>query len=95
MSNLAANFDEADTDGDGKISFTEAMAFDQASRSESSETTSGVDGTASESTTSTSATSNFEALLMRRIMDLLHAYNSAGSDGTDSSGSGSLLSTTA
>ena len=36
LSNLAANFDKADTNGDGKIDGKEAMTFDQANSSSSS-----------------------------------------------------------
>lgn len=32
LTNLVSNFDEADTDGDGKVSAKEAMAYNQSTR---------------------------------------------------------------
>jgi hypothetical protein len=63
------NFDAADTNGDGKVSFKEAMSFDQASRSSSSSATSAAD-TATSTSADTSSTQ-----LMQQIMRLMQAYN--------------------
>lgn len=65
MSSLAANFDAADTNQDGKVSSQEAMAYQQSNNAQA---------TATSSTTSTDSTS--EAAIMRRIMDLVQAYGS-------------------
>jgi hypothetical protein len=62
------NFDAADTNGDGKVSFKEAMSFDQASRSSSSATS------AADTATSTSADTS-STQLMQQIMRLMQAYN--------------------
>jgi Ca2+-binding EF-hand superfamily protein len=70
LSNIIANFDKADTNGDGKVSFKEAMAYDQSSNS-SSTTSSG--SSASSTSTSSSSTAS-EAKLMLTIMQLMHAY---------------------
>lgn len=75
MNNLAANFDEADTDGDGKVSVQEAMAF-QAKQATTSSTssTSGTDSTTAvaDSTTGTDQSSTVD--ILRRILDLMRAY---------------------
>lgn len=64
ISNIIENFDAADTDGDGKVTFQEAMAYDQSTGSGSS------DGTMS----TASASASSEAQLMSQIMKLAEAY---------------------
>lgn len=71
ISNVITNFDEADTDGDGKVSFKEAMAFEQSSSA------TGASTSASESTTTASDTDS-EARLMQQIMRLMQAYDIGG-----------------
>jgi Ca2+-binding EF-hand superfamily protein len=63
ISNVIENFDTADADGDGRVTFKEAMALEQASSSSSS--------TSSSTSASTSTT---EAQLMQQIMKLAQAY---------------------
>jgi hypothetical protein len=65
ISDIVQNFDEADSDGDGKVSFKEAMAYDQ----EQSSTTG---NTNSETVARTEDSSR---KLMMQIMQLMHAYN--------------------
>ncbi len=72
ISNIVNNFDEADTDGDGKVTFAEAQSYDQSSKSSSSSTSSDTTSTSSSSGTS----SNSEAAVMMKIMQLVHAYGS-------------------
>jgi Ca2+-binding EF-hand superfamily protein len=78
MNNLAANFDKADSDGDGKVSVQEAMAFQakQATTSSTSSTasTSGTDSTTAvaDSTSDTDQSSTVD--ILRRILDLMRAY---------------------
>lgn len=72
LSNIVANFDQADTDGDGKVSMKEAMAFEQ---SQKSSTTSTADATASSSTAS-----NSDLSVMMKIMQLVRAYGVSGQD---------------
>lgn len=80
ISKIVENFDKADTDGDGKVSMTEAMAYDQSTKSDSTSTAS--TSTSTDSTTSTSSTdsttsttaSNNEADVMIQIMRLMQAY---------------------
>ncbi|BAO28310.1 EF-hand domain-containing protein [Sulfuritalea hydrogenivorans] len=84
ISNIVKNFDKADTDGDGKVSFKEAMAFDQSTSSSSSSTSSSTSTDASSSTSS----SDLNAKLLSQIMKLMQAYG-LGNDETRNS----LLST--
>jgi Ca2+-binding EF-hand superfamily protein len=72
IENILANFDEADTDGDGRVNLEEAMAFDQ----NSAESTSGSEGLVS-SSTSASETS-LDQKVMLQIMRLMQAYNLGG-----------------
>jgi Ca2+-binding EF-hand superfamily protein len=69
LSGIIENFDEADADGDGKVSFQEAMAYDQSATSSS---------TAAASTGESSSESASEAQLMLQIMKLAQAYGLFG-----------------
>ncbi|MEN6587802.1 MAG: EF-hand domain-containing protein [Sulfuricella sp.] len=86
ISNIVQNFDKADTDGDGKVSMQEAMAFDQASKSGSSSSASADSGSA----TSSSSSTNSEANVMMKIMQLMHAYGGLETASSQSSSSGTL-----
>jgi Ca2+-binding EF-hand superfamily protein len=77
ISKVIENFDTADTNGDGKVSFKEAMAYDQSSKSSSSGTTSSSD------TTSTASSS--EAQLLLQIMKLAQSYGLFGEEQKSSS----------
>jgi len=79
ISDIVSNFEAADTDGDGKVSFKEAMAY----REEQSGSTD-----ASASTTLQAASD--ESQVMQRILQLMQAYG-----GTAESTASSLLSTLA
>ena len=86
LNKIVNNFEAADTDGDGKVSFTEAMAYDQSSQN----------STASDATSSTSSTSSAnstDAGIMMKIMQLMHAYGNGNED--KSSSLSSLLSVSA
>lgn len=76
ISNVIDNFDAADTDGDGKVSFQEAMALERASRS--SEAT----GT---SASTVGAAANSDAGLMQKIMQIARAYGAFDQDSSQSS----------
>lgn len=73
MSKVLENFEAADTDGDGKVSFQEAMAYDQSTQT----TTTGE----SASQTASSAGSS-EAQVMMKILQLMHAYRNDDSNTT-------------
>lgn len=67
ISNIVDNFDKADTDGDGKVSFKEAMVYDQGSSASAGGSTS--------ATGSSSTAEDASLKLMQQIMRLMHAYN--------------------
>lgn len=83
ISSVVENFDKADTNGDGKVSATEAMAYEQSTQS----STSG----SSTQTGSTSSSSQTDAMLAHRLMELMRAY---GGDSATSAAS-SVLSVSA
>lgn len=93
ISKVVDNFEAADTDQDGKVSFSEAMAYDQSTQqtgtSDSSDTSS-----ASTSAAASSSASNSDAQIMFKIMQLMHAYGNPAHSGENSAVS-SLLSVTA
>lgn len=84
MSNVAANFDAADADGNGKVTASEARAYQDSQKVAST-------GDSSASTESTSSTSS-EAAVLKRIMQLMDSYGGFGRDSSlyGASGLGSL-----
>lgn len=72
LSSIVENFDAADSDGDGKVSFREAMAYQQSIAAE--------DGSSSDTTASADSS---DLQVMQQIMRLMQAYNIDG--GTSSS----------
>lgn len=85
ISNVVNNFEAADSNGDGKVSFSEARAYDQSSTS--STTASSTDGT----TASSTDTANSEdTKLMLKIMQLMHAYGGLEQNGNASAASSTL-----
>ncbi|MCG2578790.1 EF-hand domain-containing protein [Dechloromonas sp. XY25] len=88
ISNVVQNFEAADTDGDGKVSFSEAQAYNsKSSTSTGTDTT----GTASTTASSTTAAANSDSQVMFKIMQLMHAYGSFN-DNSSNSALSSLLS---
>ena len=73
LSSVVQNFDKADTDGDGKVSRSEATAYAQSTKTASA-TADGGSGTGS-----VSATSQSDAALMHRVMELMRAYGAGDS----------------
>lgn len=73
LSSLIDNFDQVDTDGDGKVSFEETRAYRQSSQQSAT------------ATESASANTSSEAQVLMQIMNLAQAYglggNIAGSAG--------------
>jgi len=61
MSDIAGNFDAADTNGDGKVSGSEARTFEESKD-------------ASGSTSTSSSASSTDAQFMKQMMQLLHSY---------------------
>lgn len=89
ISSVLENFEDADSDSDGKVNFQEAMAYDQSTQSSSSTTTSSTDSSSTSSSTSTA-----ENDVMMKIMQLMHAYQIFGQD-NDETNISSALSITA
>lgn len=75
LSSIVDNFDVADGDGDGKVSFDEARTFAESSRTDSGTSTSSAGS--SSSTNASSTSSDLTASLTQQITRLLHAYGSA------------------
>lgn len=94
MSSIVQNFEQADTDGDGKVSFQEAMAFQQSSGGASSPVPTASADSSISSASSPSSGGNSEAKVMMQIMKLMQAYN-IGNDQNQYSGLLSTLSTSA
>lgn len=94
MSKLASNFDAADSNGDGKISASEAMAYDQSTQTSSttSSTTASNSSSSSDSSSSSSST-DLNAKILKQIMDLMAMYG--GQNANQSQNFSSLLSLTA
>lgn len=76
MTSVAANFEAADTNQDGKVNSTEAMAYQRSQESSSSSTSS--------DSASTAASSDLAANTLLKIAQLIHAY---GFDNDNSSSS--------
>ena len=71
ITKVVENFEKADTNGDGKVSFQEAMAYDQSTKTSSS-TDSSSSSTSSSSTAS--STAKTDAQVFRQLMELLRTY---------------------
>ncbi|QDF98999.1 hypothetical protein CJ010_21900 [Azoarcus sp. DD4] len=80
MSSIAENFDEADANGDGRVTASEARAYDE---SQNTSATSATDGS--------SSSASSDSLVLKRIMELAASYG----DSSFSSTASSLLSVTA
>lgn len=68
LDKVASNFSAADTDGDGKVTRQEAMAYQESTRS-------GTETTGKMSGQTTAGTS--DELITKRILELLQAYSSS------------------
>ena len=89
LNKIVENFEAADSDGDGKVSFTEAMAYDESTKTATTDSSS----TSGSTSSTTTAASNNDDQIMFKIMQLMHAYSS-GQD-QEQSGLASLLSVSA
>ena len=70
ISKVVQNFEAADADGDGKVSFQEAMAYDQSTQT----------ATASDSASGADRAASSEAQVMMKILQLMHAYRNDDSN---------------
>lgn len=78
FSSLAANFDAADSNGDGKVSFQESIAYEQSQNASSD----------SAGATASADSSSQSARVLHRLMEMLRAY-----DSNDNTGGSQLLNT--
>jgi Ca2+-binding EF-hand superfamily protein len=83
ISNIVNNFDKADSDGDGKVSMKEAMAYDQTLQSAS---TASVSATSSNdgATTATTSDADLSKKILQQIMQLVQAYHVGTESNTSS-----------
>jgi Ca2+-binding EF-hand superfamily protein len=79
LNDLVNNFDKADSDGDGKVSFKESQAYRQSTAASTS---------SSSNTSSTTTNSDANDVIMQQIMKLMQAYGI----GATSSGSAEVSS---
>lgn len=82
INNIANNFEAADSDGNGKVTLSEAQAYNK--------TTEESTRTASSTTEASASQRNDEAQLLKRIMQLMHAYSSFNDNNTNTSSSSQL-----
>lgn len=90
ISNVVNNFEAADADGDGKVTFQEAQAYN----SQADSSTASASDSSTTTTAAASTAANSEAQVMLKIMQLMHAYGSF-SDNDSKSALSSLLSVSA
>jgi Ca2+-binding EF-hand superfamily protein len=91
LSDIVKNFDAADTDGDGKVSFQEAMNYQSTSAAAASSATTSSSASTSNTATATSSSStggSTEKKVMRQIMQLVAAYVDFGGTASGSAGAG-------
>lgn len=74
ISGVVNNFDAADTDGDGKVSFREAMAYAQ-----SAGISPDASGSSATATGAASSTASSQDAVTLQILRLIHAYGMGGS----------------
>lgn len=72
LTEIVDNFGAADADGNGKVTFAEAMAYDQANNADA---TAAAGTAASDAASATTAGDDLK--LMRMVMELMRAYGSA------------------
>lgn len=87
LTNLVNNFDTADTDGDGKISLKEAVAYDQKNAAATAGSASPSTSSGSSANGTAASGSDANVKVMAQIMKLMQAY------GVGADQSGSLLQT--
>jgi hypothetical protein len=78
IASVIENFDQADTDGDGKVSMREAMAFEQ-----SGATTAAASSTTNTTDSSVTTTDSADKIF-KQIMMLMQAYNTGNDPDKDS-----------
>lgn len=77
VSSIVSNFDEADADGDGKVSMQEAMTYAQSTQSTTAADSSITTVSAVDNQSATVADDTTQAEILRRIMQLMDAYRTS------------------
>ena len=81
IASIVDNFDAADSDGDGKVNRSEAMSYGESLRQTS---TGGSTDSSSSSQDSGSSDSSSNTAVMKKIMQLIHAYGQGGQEQSSS-----------
>lgn len=81
IASIVDNFDAADSDGDGKVNRSEAMSYGESLRQTS---TGGSTDSSSSSQDSGSSDSSNNTAVMKKIMQLIHAYGQGGQEQSSS-----------
>jgi Ca2+-binding EF-hand superfamily protein len=89
ISKIIENFDAADSNGDGKVSLQEAMAYDKANQTDTSA------ATAPSKAVSAADNQSSEATIMMQIMKLMQAYQVFEEGSNQSGGATAQLSVSA
>jgi hypothetical protein len=83
FSQLADNFDAADADGDGKVTFSESVAYQ---RQQAQAGSTGSDSSSDSASTGTVASSqDSQGRIAQRLMDMMRAYDDFSAPGEGSS----------
>jgi Ca2+-binding EF-hand superfamily protein len=78
FSQLASNFTDADADGDGKVSFSESIAYQHKQQATSSHADSTNDGTGSANNAGSSSQA-MQGRIAQRLMEMMRAYDDQAS----------------
>lgn len=84
ISSILENFEAADTNSDGKVSFQEAMAYQESTNASGSSQGASAASSQSEITASASAGNDSDDKLMMQILKLMHAYMADGRSASSS-----------
>lgn len=95
ITKIVENFDEADTNSDGKVSLQEAMAYDNANSTSSNGTTGASSSSTSSASLASSSTEKTDAQVFRQLMELLRTYGSNNEEQSAQNVLSSLLSVSA
>jgi len=79
FSELADNFDEADADGDGKVTFSESVAYREQQQQQASS-----EDSSTANASSTSLSQEMQSRIAQRLMDMMRAYDTQQRDGDSS-----------
>lgn len=89
ISSVLENFEAADTNSDGKVSFQEAMAYQQSQSTSATDAAAATKAASANAVDAASGTALDDRQLLRQIERLMHAYGivPAGGNGADNSAS--------